>query len=227
MTSPIRLILGLGNPGPEYEATRHNAGFWLADHIADKLGGRFTLEKNFFGWVAKGRFEGESVVVAKPSTFMNRSGQAAGALMRFYKLEPQQVLVLHDELDLLPGQVKLKQGGGHAGHNGLRDIQSALSSPNFWRLRIGIGHPRTLGLNQQVVGFVLQPPRRDELTQIEDGIRRSLQVIPNLLRGDYDKAIQQLHAGNGGTQSDGGKVGNESRASKSSNSTSGKTSDGG
>src|SRR5690606_21204587 len=125
---PIRLILGLGNPGPEYEATRHNAGFWLADHLADDLHASFTLEKGFFAWVAKARVGGEAVVLAKPSTFMNRSGQAAGALMRFYKLKPEQVLVLHDELDLMPGQVKLKQGGGHAGHNGLRDIQSVFSS---------------------------------------------------------------------------------------------------
>ncbi len=227
MKPPIRLILGLGNPGPEYEATRHNAGFWLADHVADDLGGRFSLEKNFFGWVAKGRFEGEAIIVAKPSTFMNRSGQAAGALMRFYKLEPQQVLVLHDELDLLPGQVKLKQGGGHAGHNGLRDIQSALSSPNFWRLRIGIGHPRTLGLNQQVVGFVLQPPRREELIHIEEGIRRSQQAIPHLLRGDYDKAIQQLHAGNGGAQAEGATAGAQTGGASSKRNPSTKSSNGG
>lgn len=207
MKPPIRLILGLGNPGPEYETTRHNAGFWLADHIADDLGGRFTLEKNFFAWVAKGRFEGEPVIVAKPSTFMNRSGQAAGALIRFYKLQPEQVLVLHDELDLFPGQAKLKLGGGHAGHNGLRDIHRVLGTPNFWRLRIGIGHPRTLGLNQQVVGFVLQPPRRDELPPIEEAIERSQVVLPHLLRGDYDKAIQVLHGGNGGNEANASKGG--------------------
>src|SRR5690606_15503364 len=140
MKPPIRLIIGLGNPGPEYEATRHNAGFWLADQLADDLHASFTLEKGFSAWVAKARVNGEAVLLAKPTTFMNRSGQAAGALMRFYKLTPEQVLVLHDELDLMPGQAKIKQGGGHAGHNGLRDIQSAFSSPDFWRLRIGIGH---------------------------------------------------------------------------------------
>src|SRR3546814_144235 len=117
MTDPIRLIIGLGNPGPEYETTRHNAGFWLADHLADDLSTRFTIEKAFSAWVAKARFDNETVILAKPTTFMNRSGLAAGALSRFYKLAPGQVLVLHDELDLLPGQVKLKQGGGHAGHN--------------------------------------------------------------------------------------------------------------
>jgi len=195
---PIRLIIGLGNPGPQYEATRHNAGFWLADHLADDLGAAFSLEKAFFSWVAKARLAGESVVLAKPTTFMNRSGQAAGALMRFYKLTPEQVLVIHDELDLLPGQVKLKQGGGHAGHNGLRDIQSAFSSPNFWRLRIGIGHPRTLGLAQDVAAFVLNAPRREELNEIEAVIDRCRAVAPALLKGEYDQAVAQLHEGNRG-----------------------------
>lgn len=197
MTSPIRLIIGLGNPGPEYEATRHNAGFWLADHFADDLGASFTLDKAFSAWVAKGRFEGEPIIVAKPSTFMNRSGQAAGALMRFYKLLPEQVLVLHDELDLLPGNVKLKQGGGHAGHNGLRDIQAAFSSPEFWRLRLGIGHPRTLGVEQQVAAFVLNMPRRDELKEIEHVIDRCRAVLPALLRGEFQQATSQLHEANG------------------------------
>lgn len=198
MTPPIRLIIGLGNPGPEYETTRHNAGFWLADHLADDFKASFTLEKGFSAWVAKARFEAETVIIAKPTTFMNRSGQAAGALMRFYKLVPEQVLVLHDELDLLPGHVKLKQGGGHAGHNGLRDIQAAFSSPAFWRLRLGIGHPRTLGLAQQVAAFVLNMPRREELQEIESAIERSRVITPALLRGDYQQAISQLHEANRG-----------------------------
>jgi len=196
MTDPIRLIVGLGNPGPEYETTRHNAGFWLADHLADDLSAGFAIEKAFSAWVAKARFEGDAVILAKPTTFMNRSGLAVGALARFYKLAPQQVLVLHDELDLLPGQVKLKQGGGHAGHNGLRDIQRELASPDFWRLRLGIGHPRTLGLAQQVVGFVLNPPRRDELTQIERVIDRCRAILPALLRGQFPQATNQLHEAN-------------------------------
>lgn len=196
--APIRLIIGLGNPGPEYEATRHNAGFWLADHIADDLGASFKLEKNFFAWVAKARHQSEAVIIAKPTTFMNRSGQAAGALMRFYKLKPEQVLVLHDELDLLPGQVKLKQSGGHAGHNGLRDIQSAFSSPAFWRLRIGIGHPRSFGLAQQVVNFVLHPPRREDMPGIEDAINRCRAVVPLLLDGEFQQAMSRLHEGNRG-----------------------------
>lgn len=127
---------------------------------------------------------------------MNRSGQAVGALARFYKLTPEQVLVLHDELDLMPGQVKLKQGGGHAGHNGLKDIQAALGSPNFWRLRIGIGHPRTLGLAQQVADFVLHPPRREEQKEIEAVIDRCRAVVPAMLAGDFALATRQLHSGN-------------------------------
>lgn len=196
MSDPIRLIVGLGNPGPEYETTRHNAGFWLADHYADDLRASFNFEKSFFGMVAKARRGAENVLLLKPATYMNRSGQAVGAMARFYKLEPSQVLVLHDELDLLPGQVKMKQGGGHAGHNGLRDIQSALGSADFWRLRIGIGHPRTLGLAQQVADFVLHSPRREELTGIESVIDRCRAVLPALLDGELAQATRQLHGGN-------------------------------
>lgn len=196
MTVPIRLIVGLGNPGPEYETTRHNAGFWVADHFADDLRAAFTLEKAFFAHVARARHAGEPVVLAKPTTFMNRSGQAVGALARFYKLVPEQILVLHDELDLLPGAVKLKHGGGHAGHNGLRDIQSALASPAFWRLRIGIGHPRSLGLAQQVMNFVLHPPRREDLAGIEAVIDRCRVVLPMLIEGQFDRATERLHQAN-------------------------------
>lgn len=196
MTAPVRLIVGLGNPGPEYETTRHNAGFWVADHIADDLKATFTLEKTFFAWVARARVGGDTVILAKPITFMNRSGQAVGALARFYKIAPEEVLVIHDELDFLPGIAKLKFSGGHAGHNGLRDIQSALSSPGFWRMRVGIGHPRTLGLAQEVVGFVLNAPRREELKDIEGVIDRCRAVIPTLLRGEFEQATNQLHQGN-------------------------------
>lgn len=195
-TAPIRLIVGLGNPGPEYEATRHNAGFWLADHFADDLRAAFTLEKPFFAWVARARHAGQAVILAKPTTFMNKSGQAVGALARFYKLRPEEILVLHDELDLLPGAVNLKLGGGHAGHNGLRDIQSALGTPDFWRLRIGIGHPRSLGLAQQVVNFVLHPPRKDDMPGIEDVINRCRVILPQLLDGAFDRATERLHQAN-------------------------------
>lgn len=196
MTAPVRLIVGLGNPGPEYEATRHNAGFWVADHVVDDFKASFSLEKSFFALVARARVDGQAAYLAKPITFMNRSGQAVGALARFYKLAPEEILVIHDELDFMPGTAKLKFGGGHAGHNGLRDIQSALSSPGFWRLRIGIGHPRTLGLAQQVVGFVLNPPRREELTAIEGVIDRCRAIMPALLKGEFDQATNQLHQGN-------------------------------
>ncbi|MGB6242833.1 MAG: aminoacyl-tRNA hydrolase [Castellaniella sp.] len=196
MTAPIRLIVGLGNPGPEYEATRHNAGFWLADHFADDLHANYTLEKSFFAWVARARHAGQPVVLAKPITFMNKSGQAVGALARFYKLQPEEILVLHDELDLLPGAVKLKFGGGHAGHNGLRDIQAALATPKFWRLRIGIGHPRSLGLAQAVVNFVLHPPRQDDMPGIDEVIRRCRLELPALLGGEFDRVTERLHQGN-------------------------------
>ena len=192
MAAAIRLIVGLGNPGPDYETTRHNAGFWLADHMADDLKATFALEKGFSGWVAKARVDGENVLLLKPITYMNRSGQAVGALARFYKFTPEQVLVLHDELDLLPGQVKMKQGGGHAGHNGLKDIQAALGSPDFWRLRIGIGHPRSLNLAQPVADFVLHPPRRDEQDGIDRVIDRCRVALPALLQGDFTKGARQL-----------------------------------
>jgi len=193
MKPAIRLIVGLGNPGGEYAATRHNAGFWLADELAADLHASFTQDKGFHAWVAKARAENQALVIAKPNTFMNRSGQAAGALLRFYKLAPHELLVLHDELDLLPGQVKLKQGGGHAGHNGLRDIQSALGSSDFWRLRIGIGHPRSLGLAQPVINFVLQPPRTEESSAIGQAMMRCREIMPELLRGEFDRAMQALH----------------------------------
>lgn len=196
MSEPIRLIVGLGNPGPEYETTRHNAGFWLADHYADDLRATFNFEKAFFGLVAKAKKGGDTVLLLKPATYMNRSGQSVGALARFYKIAPEQVLVLHDELDLMPGQVKIKQGGSHAGHNGLKDIQAALGTPNFWRIRIGIGHPRTLGLAQQVADFVLHSPRRDEQTGIDSVIDRCRAVLPALLDGDFTLVTRQLHGGN-------------------------------
>ncbi len=127
---------------------------------------------------------------------MNKSGQAVRALANFYKISPSEILVLHDELDLLPGAVKLKFAGGHAGHNGLKDIQSALGTPNFWRLRIGIGHPRSLGLAQPVIKFVLQAPRKDDIPDIEDVINRCRIVLPQLLSGEFERATERLHQGN-------------------------------
>lgn len=193
MSEPISLIVGLGNPGPDYAKTRHNAGFWLAQVWASSLGVTFNPEKSFFGEVAKARWRGRQIWFAKPTTYMNRSGQCVAALARFYKIEPDAILVMHDELDLAPGQLRLKQGGGHAGHNGLRDIQAALGGPNFWRLRIGIGHPRTLNLNQQVADFVLHQPRHDELLRIEDAMKRCQECFPLMLEGDMSTAMNRLH----------------------------------
>ncbi|HLS51187.1 MAG TPA: aminoacyl-tRNA hydrolase [Burkholderiaceae bacterium] len=196
MKPPVRLIVGLGNPGPEYEATRHNAGFWLLDHFADDLGTAFSLDKAMGAWVAKAHFDSRLVVLAKPANFMNRSGLPCASLLNFYKFSPAELLVVHDELDLLPGQAKLKFGGGHAGHNGLRDIHRALASSDYWRMRIGIGHPRNLGITQQVVSYVLSPPRRQELDQISSLIDRCRAVLPSLLRADYALATEELHAAN-------------------------------
>lgn len=189
----IRLIVGLGNIGPEYADTRHNAGYWFVDGVADRLGARFANERKFHGDVARGRVGGSEVWLLKPTTYMNRSGQSVVALALFYKVLPHQILVAHDELDLPPGGVKLKLGGGTAGHNGLKDTQARLSTPEFWRLRIGIGHPRTLQLQQDVADFVLHRPRKDELPLIEQAIERGQDVVDLLLDGRFEAAMLRLH----------------------------------
>ncbi len=188
MTAP-RLIVGLGNPGPEYEATRHNVGFWFVDHLADKLKVSLAPQGKFFGKAGR---DGE-VWLLQPTTYMNRSGQAVAALANFYKITPAEVLVIHDDLDLPPGGIRLKQGGGNGGHNGLKDIQAKLGTPDFWRLRIGIGHPRTLGLSQQVADFVLHQPRKEEQPDIEHALSRCLHAWPQLSAGDYAGAQRLLH----------------------------------
>ena len=188
MTTP-RLIVGLGNPGPEYEATRHNVGFWFVDRLASQLKVTLSPQAKFFGKAARA---GE-LWLLQPSTYMNRSGQSVGALANFYKISPAEILVIHDELDLPPGGIRLKQGGGNGGHNGLKDIQAHLSTPDFWRLRLGIGHPRTLNLAQQVVDFVLHPPRKEEAPDIEQALQRSLLAWPKMAVGDFAGAQQLLH----------------------------------
>lgn len=190
----IRLIVGLGNVGAEYERTRHNAGFWLVDAIARKAGVQFGSDRKFHGELARVRDRGNELWLLKPGTYMNRSGQAVVALALYYKILPTQILVAHDELDLAPGVVKLKRGGGHAGHNGLRDIQAKLSSADFWRLRLGIGHPRSLQLTQEVADFVLHPPSREHLQAIGDAIDRSLEIVPQLVEGQFERAMMKLHA---------------------------------
>ena len=187
---PIRLVAGLGNPGRQYSATRHNAGFWFADALALNLGIVLAREARFAGEVGK---HGE-LRIAKPTTYMNDSGRAVAALARFFAVSPAELLIVHDELDLRPGEAKLKLGGGVAGHNGLRDIQAQLGSSDFWRLRIGIGHPRDSALPEQdVVDYVLKPPRAEERDAIVAAIERALDAWPDIARGDMEKAMMSLH----------------------------------
>ncbi len=188
--APIRLVAGLGNPGREHAATRHNAGFWFADRLAAELGAGFGHEPRFAGECARG---GE-VRIVKPLTYMNLSGRSVAALARFYDLAPDEILVVHDELDLKPGDAKLKQGGGHAGHNGLRDIQAQLGVPDFWRLRLGIGHPRDSAWPlQPVVDYVLRPPPAEERRAIDGALDRGLAAWPSIARGEMERAMHALH----------------------------------
>ncbi|MFK7964252.1 MAG: aminoacyl-tRNA hydrolase [Burkholderiaceae bacterium] len=189
----IRLIVGLGNIGAAYEATRHNAGFWFVDLLADEYRANLALETRFRGAVAKANIGGHSVWLLKPHTLMNLSGQAVAALTNFYKIAPDEILVVHDELDMLPGQAKLKKGGGVAGHNGLKDIRQRCGGDNFWRLRIGIGHPRELNSRQPVADFVLRPPSQDDTNAIEDAMRAALPLVPQMLGEDMREAMQSLH----------------------------------
>ena len=182
----IRLVAGLGNPGREYETTRHNAGYWFADALAAKLGAAFVNEGKFHGLVAKAVGD---VRLLKPQTYMNRSGLSIRALMDYVKAPVGQILVVHDELDLPCGVARLKLGGGHGGHNGLRDSITHCG-PDFWRLRIGIGHP---GVKAEVVNWVLKKPAPDQRTLIEDSIAHSLKAYPAMLAGDMDKATQLVH----------------------------------
>ena len=187
--NPPRLIVGLGNPGPEYEATRHNVGFWFVDQLADKLKTSLAPQAKFYGRAGRS----SELWLLQPTTYMNRSGQSVAALANFYKISPAEILVIHDELDLPPGGIRLKQGGGNGGHNGLKDIQAKLGTPDFWRLRLGIGHPSTLGLSQQVADFVLHQPRKEELPDIEHALARCQLAWPKLSAGDFAGAQQQLH----------------------------------
>ncbi len=190
----IRLIVGLGNPGPEYQLTRHNAGFWLVDNLAGSLPGcRLQRDNKINALVAKTTLAGQECWLLEPQTYMNRSGQSVGALARFYKIAPEEILVVHDELDLDPGVAKLKKGGSSGGHNGLKDITAALGTQDYWRLRLGIGHPRSLNLQQPVVDFVLHRPRKEEQVLIDTSIENSLHIIPLLVSGKFDAALMQLH----------------------------------
>lgn len=185
----IQLFVGLGNPGDKYVATRHNAGFWWIDQLASQTNSQLQLDSKMFGIAGKLNPHAD-VWLLKPSTFMNASGKAVAALANYYKILPEQILVIHDELDLPPETVKLKKGGGHGGHNGLKDITSALGTPDFWRLRLGIGHP---GERNEVVNFVLKAPLKDEQSAIDSCIDKSLSVVPQLLSGDFEGAMLKLH----------------------------------
>ena len=187
----IKLLVGLGNPGPEYEATRHNAGFWWVDAAARQLGARLSAERAYFGLVGRVNRPTGPVWLLQPQTYMNVSGKSVAALARFFKIAPQEILVVHDELDLLPGQIKLKQGGGHAGHNGLRDIHAQLGSADYWRLRLGIGHP---GVKAEVADYVLRKPPADQREAIERTIDESLKQLEPMLNGDLQQAMMKLHA---------------------------------
>lgn len=181
-----RLIVGLGNPGSEYEDTRHNLGFWFLDRLVGDIKAPMAAQGKFFGLAGRC---GE-LWLLKPTTFMNRSGQSVAALARFYKIAPEEILVVHDELDLPPGAIRLKQGGGNGGHNGLKDIQTHLGTPDFWRLRLGIGHP---GDRNEVIDYVLKAPRREEREEIDRALDRCLIAWPKLAAGDYAAAQQTLH----------------------------------
>jgi len=195
MALPLRLIVGLGNPGRQYAATRHNAGAWFVAGLAGALRLELQSEVRFHSLVARGRApDGSDFRLAQPRSYMNESGHAVAALARFYRISMPEILVAHDELDLKPGSVKLKFGGGSAGHNGLKDIVAQLGGGEFWRLRLGIGHPRDLELSEQeVVDYVLHPPRAEEKALIEDAIGRALAIWPRLAVGDIERAMLELH----------------------------------
>ena len=186
----IKLFVGLGNPGSEYEATRHNAGFWWIDALARALKTPLNFDRSYAGLVARTTVQGQTVWLLEPQTFMNASGKSVAALARFYKIKPEEILVAHDELDIVPGQAKLKRGGGHAGHNGLRDIHAQLGSDDYWRLRIGIGHP---GVKSEVIHWVLKKPSAEHRDAIHTCIERTLKALPDLLSGDVSKATMHIH----------------------------------
>ncbi len=186
----IRLLVGLGNPGPQYEATRHNAGFWWIDAAASKLGVTLQPQRSYFGLGVKATTSQGAVWLLQPMTYMNLSGKSVAALARFFKIAPNEILVVHDELDLMPGQMKIKLGGGPAGHNGLKDIQAQLGSADYWRLRLGIGHP---GVKAEVIDYVLRKPPSEEREAIEQGIVRSVDALDLLLSGDMARAMMAVH----------------------------------
>jgi PTH1 family peptidyl-tRNA hydrolase len=189
--SEIRCVVGLGNPGPRYAETRHNVGFWLVERLARRYGAVLRAENKFSGELARIRTEVGECWLLRPMTYMNNSGRAVSALARFYKIPLQHMLVVHDELDLAPGVIRLKQGGGHGGHNGLRDIISAMGGKDFWRARIGIGHP---GHRDAVTDYVLSRPYKAEQQAIETGLDALEQHWEAIQSGDMQRAMQAIHS---------------------------------
>lgn len=190
MSTRVQLLVGLANPGPEYARTRHNAGAWVLDAWANKQHFALSEKPKFHGLYTKIATAQGDLHVLIPLTFMNLSGKAVAAVASFYKIPPEAILIIHDELDLAPGKLRLKQGGGHAGHNGLKDIERALGSRDFWRLRIGIGHP---GVRELVAPYVLGKPSPDEQTHYDTVIQQALNVMPELIAGQMREVMSQLH----------------------------------
>ena len=186
----IKLFVGLGNPGPDYAGTRHNAGFWWIDELARELKVSLNMDKSYHGYVARTTVGGHTIWLLQPQTFMNLSGKSVASLAKFFKIAPEEILVAHDELDIAPGQMKVKFGGSHAGHNGLRDIHAQLGSADYWRLRIGVGHP---GVKSEVINWVLKKPSLDHRIAIDQAITRSLKAVPDMISGDMDKATMLIH----------------------------------
>lgn len=189
----IRLIVGLGNIGTEYANTRHNAGFMFVDEITKKYGATLSENKKFHGSLGKTRINAEEVILLKPSTLMNLSGLSVSAVMGYFKIEPKEILVVHDELDLPPGGIKLKKGGGLAGHNGLKSIASQIGTQNFLRLRIGIGHPRLKNLSQVVSDYVLSRPSSEDQELIEKSMGKAIESLPDIVDGKYNFVMSQLN----------------------------------
>ena len=186
----IRLFVGLGNPGQEYDQTRHNAGFWWIDAVSQALHAPLVMDKGYYGMVARTSVSGQTVWLLQPQTFMNLSGKSVAALVNFFKISPQEMLVAHDDLDIAPGEAKLKLGGSHAGHNGLRDIHAQLGTDQYWRLKLGIGHP---GNRAEVIHWVLKKPLPDHRIAIGQSIDRALKALPAILAGDMDQATRLIH----------------------------------
>lgn len=185
----LKLVIGLGNPGAEYSETRHNAGFWFCERLADELKTSFGKEARYHGWVANARAAG--IWLLMPATYMNESGRAVQALAHFYRIQPDEMLVVHDELDLPPGRMQLRFGGGLGGHNGLKSLTAHLGTQDYWRLRVGIGHP---GDRNEVVNYVLKPPRREEREEIDATLDRALLAWPQLAKADFNAAMQKINA---------------------------------